>query len=153
MDDQDWAYLWDRRHQVIFKVQMNRHYQRERQWLMEMAEGVVKASSLVAGSVAFGKISDPDLVQWLVAVIFTGTAFSLVFGWGNKARDAAQRAGQWVSLLREIESVGPRDFSEEQLNQWSAKANEIEVSEPPALKVLVRRAFAATEQMYKEKPA
>lgn len=152
MDDNEWNYLYGRRHQLIFKVQMNRHYQLQRQSWMEIAEGAIKVMSLVAGSVAFGKVSNPEVVQYLAALIFTGSAVSLVFNLGNRARDAAQRAGQWVSLLREIEAAGERRFSEEQIDAWCAKANEVEMSEPAANKWLLKRSFDATERMFQEKP-
>lgn len=153
MDAQEWSYLCDRRHQLIFKVQMNRKYQLLRQAAMDLREGLVKVLSLAAGSVAFAKVTDPAIVQWAAAFIFFGTAASMVFGWGAKARDASRRASQWISLLRDIQAAGERTFTEAQLDGWAAEANELESTEPPANERLLKQAFLATEQLYKDRPA
>lgn len=152
MDDQEWSYLCGRRHQLVFKVQMNRLYQLRRQATMEWREGLVKVLSLAAGSVAFAKVSDPTVVQWAAAFIFCGTAASMVFGWGAKARDASRRASQWISLLRDIQGAGERTFTEAQLDAWTAQANELESTEPPANERLLKQVFAATEQLYRDRP-
>ena len=104
---------------------------------MEFREGLVKVASLIAGSVALARVLDPLVITWCIAVIFAGTAGSLVFGWGAKARDAAKRASEWVALDKDIEAAGERHFTEQQLNEWTARCNEVESSEPAANSLLL----------------
>lgn len=152
VDPGEWAYLCGRRHELLFKVQMNRRYQLGRQAAMEFREGLVKVCSLIAGSVAFAKVSNPDVVQVMAAIIFCGTAASMVWGWGNKSRDASRRASQWIGLLRDIQAAGERTFTEAQLDAWAAEANEIEMSEPPPNRRLLEQAHHDTEKQFQEKP-
>jgi len=130
-------YLWHRRQELRVRALTNRRYQLERQRVMEWREGAVKVASLAAGSVAIARIADPVLIYSAVAVIFVGTSASLVFGWGNKARDAAKRAAEWVAIDADIAAAGERDFSEDQLNAWEARCNLIESGEPAANLVLL----------------
>lgn len=150
--EDEFSYLWGRRQRIVFKAQMNRLYQQDRQSVMEWREGVVKVASLIAGSVAFARVSDPTVVQWAAAVVFFGTAASMVFGWGAKARDAARRASQWVALLREIEAAGERAFTEAQVDAWTAQCYEIEASEPPANQKMVERAYCAAKKQHQDAP-
>lgn len=128
--DAEWTYLMERRAELKVRTLSNRLYQQERRRIFELREGWVKAASLVAGSVAIARIAHSDVVAYAGAVIFTGTAASLVFGWGTKGRDAAERSAQWAKLDQDIEHAGERDFKEQQLNAWAARCNEIEAGEP-----------------------
>lgn len=137
----DSDYLWGRRCEIRLRVYSNRLYQQERQRIFEFREGLVKVASLAAGSVAIAKVAHPEQVQYSVAAIFIGTAASLVFGWGNKARDAAKRSTEWARLEQEIESAGERNFTESQLSEWAAKCSEIEHGEPAAHPGLWERTY------------
>jgi hypothetical protein len=142
MDDSpksDWAYLNQRRHSLKERALANRLYQQARQRIHELREGIVKAASLAAGSVALANVSAPSIVQWAAAVITVGTSASLVFGWGAKSRDASRRAADWTLLERDIEAAGERRFSETQLDTWAARCNEIEAGEPAQNKILFER--------------
>lgn len=123
-------YLWNRRQDLLVKALANRRYQLERQRIMEWREGAVKVASLVAGSAAIAKVADQGVIYGAVAVIFIGTAASLVFGWGGKARDAGKRAGEWIEFEASIVVTGERDFTEQQLNEWQARSNRLEMGEP-----------------------
>lgn len=129
--------LWNRRQDLRVRALANRRYQLERQRVMEWREGAVKVASLAAGSVAVTRVAEAALIYSAVAVIFVGTSSSLVFGWGNKARDAAKRAAEWVAIDADIAEAGERDFSEEQLNSWEARCNRIESGEPAPNQVLL----------------
>lgn len=128
---------WNRRQDLRIRALSNRRYQLERQRVMEWREGAVKVASLAAGSVAVTRIADAALIYSAVAVIFVGTSSSLVFGWGNKARDAAKRAAEWVAIDADIAEAGERDFTEQQLNSWEARCNRIESGEPAPNQVLL----------------
>jgi hypothetical protein len=137
----EWEYLHKRRFDIRLRCLTNRFYQQDRARVHELREGLVKAASLIAGSVAIAAIGNPDIVRWCAAVVFCGTAASLVFGWGPKARDAGRRAAEWTSLERDIEAAGERRFTEVQVDTWAARCNEIENGEPAPNKVLLERTY------------
>lgn len=139
--DPESSYLWDRRSNVRLRALANRLYQQERQKHMEWREGLVKVASIVLGSVAFAKVADADALRWLGALVFAASMASLVFGWGNKSRDAGRRQAEWAGLEREIEAAGERGFTEEQVAAWFARANEIEATEPASNHLLFERCY------------
>lgn len=141
MDKSDFDYLWGRRSDIQLRALTNRLYQQERQRIFELREGFIKAASIFASSVAFAKVTDVAVVQWCAALIAAGSICALVFGFGNKARDAAKRSTEWAQLERDIEAAGQRTFTEDQLAQWAAKANEIEAGEPAANRILLERCY------------
>jgi hypothetical protein len=120
---------------------MNRMYYQERQRIFEFREGVGKAVSLIAGSVAFANVTDTEIVRFASAFVAIAGASSLVFGFGSKARDSAKRSAEWAQLERDIESAGERDFVESQLNEWAARCNEIEAGEPAPHPGLLERCY------------
>lgn len=134
-------YLWDRRCDVRLRALMNRIYYQERQRIFELRDGAVKVVAILAGSIAFAKVANAEVIQYCAATITITSAGSLVFGFGNKARDSAKRSAEWALLERDIEIAGERDFSEDQLNQWAARCNEIEASEPAAHPGLLERCY------------
>jgi hypothetical protein len=139
MDEQ---YLWNRRCSLQQRALANRIYQQERQRIFEMREGVIKVISLLAGSLAFAKVANQEVVMWCAVAITLSSACSLVFGFGNKARDAAKRSSEWALMERDIEAAGERDFTESQLSEWAARCNSLEAGEPAAHPGLFERANA-----------
>lgn len=140
-DEQEHEYLWKRLHEIKVRTLTNRIYYQERQRIFEWRDGFVKAASILAGSVAFARVTDPEVIQWCAAFITASSTASLVFGYGNKARDSVKRSTEWAQLGRDIERAGERDFTEDQINQWCARANEIEAGEPAAHHILFERCY------------
>lgn len=141
MTDAEFEYLWGRRYSLKVRALMNRMYYQERQRIFEWREGAIKAASIVAGSVAFANVTDPAIIKVCTATIAVLSTASLVFGFGNKARDSAKRTAEWTQLERDIEAAGERDFTEPQINQWAARANEIESGEPAPHHRLLERCY------------
>ena len=137
----DWKCRWDRRRELKVRALSNRLYQLERQLIMEWREGSVKVASLAASSVAVANVSNQSIIRYAAAVIFIGTCCSLVFGWGNKARDAAKRAADCVALAADIEMSGEREFTEDQLNAWAARSHVLEAGEPAQHAALFERCY------------
>lgn len=52
----EWEYLCSRRLQIRIRSLTNRLYQQDRQRIMELREGLVKAASIAAGSAAFSTL-------------------------------------------------------------------------------------------------
>ncbi len=142
----EYDYLWKRRHDIKARALMNRMYYQERQRIFEFREGAIKAVSIVAGSIAFAKVTDPHILQTCAAFITLASTFSLVFGYGQKARDSIQRSIEWTQLEHDIDAAGERDFTEQHLNQWTARAHEIEAGEPSAHKILMERCWERTAE-------
>lgn len=139
--DTEWHYLCDRRGHLRVHVLANRLYQQERQRVFELREGMVKVVSLVAGSVAFVRVADPQMLQVCSAVLVIATSAALVFGWGAKARDAAKRCADWTGLDRDIARTGERHFEERDLDEWQARCCEVESNEPAPNLVLWERSY------------
>ena len=127
---EEWKYLHGRYFDLRHRVIANLLYQQERQSRLETREGVVKVLSLVSGTAALAKIANPAVVGVAASIIFIGTAASLVFSWGNKARDASKRSTEWAALENDIDHVGERNFTEQQVNEWLARCSSIESGEP-----------------------
>lgn len=132
---------------------MNQLYQQERQRLFELREGGVKVCSLLAGSAVISRLADPQVILVAAAVIFVGTAASLVFSWGTKARDAAKRSAEWSALHRDIDATGERQFTEVQLDSWFGRCNELEAGEPAAHLVLLERCYRRAAEALGGKPS
>lgn len=141
METEEQKYLWKRRSDVKIHALTNRIYQQERQRIFEMREGLIKALSLVCGSLAFANIATPNIVLLCGAAVVIGNSLSLVFGFGNKARDAARRSAEWTALDRQIDAAGERSFTEAQLDEWKARCSEIESGEPALHPGLFERSY------------
>jgi hypothetical protein len=128
--DEEFLYLWGRRSKLRQRVLVNRLYYQERQRIFEWREGFVKVVSILAGSIAFSKVANEDIVKLCAIAITCTSAGSLVFNFGNKARDSAKRSAEWALLERDIEAKGERDFTEGDISLWAARCNEIEAGEP-----------------------
>lgn len=144
MEQTNHEYQWARRHEVVMRALTNRIYQQERQRKMEFRESAIKVVSLIAGSAAVASLPsafslDPRLPAFAGAVVVVATTCSIVFGFALKAQDAAKRATEWAMLDRDINAVGPQDYTSEQVNGWAARCSEIEAGEPaPNLRLLQR---------------
>jgi hypothetical protein len=151
--DTEWDYLRNRWDNLRVRTLSNRLYQQERQRIMELREGLVKVASLVFGSVALSRVvKDQAIIDTGIAIIFAGNVSSLVFGWGSKARDAAKRAAEWVTLDRDIEKAGERHFTEDDLKLWYARCSEIESSEPAQNQALFDSCFRRACLLLRVKP-
>ena len=138
----DTQYLWNRRSSIRQRVLTNRMYYQERQRIFEWREGFVKVISILAGSIAFSKMADENVVKWCAVTITVSSAGSLVFNFGNKARDSAKRSAEWAFLERDIEARGERDFTESDISSWAARCNEVEAGEPAPHKRLLEQCNA-----------
>jgi hypothetical protein len=137
----EFEYLSSRRSDIRLRALANRIYQQERQRIFELRDGLVKVVAIVAGSVGFANVADPAIIRWCACAITLTSAASLVFGFGSKARDSSKRAPEWALLERDMERAGERHFTEDQLNEWSARCNEIEAGEPAQHPVLWEECF------------
>jgi len=131
MNDTELDYLWKRHHDLRVRVLSNLLYQQKRQTVMQWRDQASKLGTLFGATAIFAQWSSASHhVQMLGAAIGVLSLVSLTFAFSAKAQDAARRAAHWGDLNREIEKVGERAFDEAMLNQWFARAGEIEHGEP-----------------------
>jgi len=142
MNDTELDYLWNRHHQLRVRVLSNLLYQQERQTVMQWRDQAAKFGTLLGGTAIFAQWSAASqYVQMLGAAVGLLSLISLTFAFAAKAQDAARRAANWGDLNREIEKAGERVFDETMLNQWFARAGEIEHGEPEQNKGLFQTCY------------
>jgi len=142
MNDTELGYLWKRHHQLRVRVLSNLLYQQERQSVMQWRDQTAKFGTLLGGTAIFAHWSVASQhVQMLGAAVGVLSLISLTFSFAAKAQDAARRAAHWGDLNREIERAGERVFDEAMLNQWFARADEIEHGEPAQNKGLFQTCY------------
>jgi hypothetical protein len=134
ISDED--YLWNKRHELIYKVEQSGLYHQKRERFFELCDKLAKVVAVVGGSAALWKIADPGVVQWIAFLITFSSAFSLVFSFSDRARRHAELSKTYRQILAEIMAKGERDFTEADLNEWLGKIYVLEATEPPTLATL-----------------
>lgn len=136
MEDTDFKYLWARRHDVLYRVQLSILYHQKRERFFEVCDKIGKAVAVIGGSAALSKIG-AEAIPWIAAAITVTSTLSLVFGFSERSKRHAELARNFRQLEAEIVAKGERDFTEMDTADWSSKERLIETTEPPALGVLV----------------
>lgn len=137
MNEQDVSYLWDRRHGLLYRVQLSVLYHQKRERYFDACDKIAKAIAIIGGSAALSRMGGPDLILYVAAVITITSTLSLVFGFSDRSKRHSELARSFRQLEAEICGKGERDFTEADLNAWTAKERTLEGSEPPALGALV----------------
>jgi hypothetical protein len=132
-------YLWKKRHAVLYHAELSSLYHRKRERFFALFDRGSKAFALIAGTAAFSSLLETaEAKSYAGLVVALVTIPGLVFGWADKARLHSDLAQKFTQIQAEIAQAGERDFTEQQLNEWSAKLRLIEATEPPALSALVK---------------
>lgn len=137
-EDAEQTYLWQRRYDIQYDVELTALYHRKRERFLDVWDKSIKAVAILGSSAAISTLLPPVGVQIAGATVAVSTTLSLVFGLSEKARRHSDLAAQFIALDAEIAGKGERDFEEPDLNHWEGRKREIEASEPPALGGLVR---------------
>ena len=138
MSNDDRGYLWERRHQIVFRAELSALYHQKRERFFEFLDKITKAVSVFGGSAALMKASSESTIVYLAAAITFASVVSLVFGFSDKARRHADLSGRYRSIIAEITGTGERDFDEEHIKLWDRQVRLVEVNEPPTLATLAR---------------
>lgn len=138
MTDTDFTYCWNKRHDVLFRVELSALYHQKRERFFEACDKLAKAVAVIGGSAALAKIGGPDALIWVAAAITVTSTLSLVFGLSDRARRHGDLARNFRQLEAEIVARGERDFTESDLATWASRERLLETTEPPALGNLVR---------------
>lgn len=136
--DQEADYLWNKRHDVTYRVELSALYHQKRERFFDLCEKLSKVTALVGGSAALYKVASHDAVSVIAGVITIASAFSLVVGFSEKARRHAELVRSFKQIQADILRKGDRDVDEADVSEWAARVASLEASEPPALGALVR---------------
>ena len=133
------AYLWDRRHRLLYEINLSTLYHRKRERWFDAWDRLGKAIALIAGTAAFSRAIGESWVTTVVAALVAITSsLSLVFAFSEKARRHAEFARSFCEIGAELAKKGERDFEEEDLSECDAKIQSLEAQEPASLGALVR---------------
>jgi len=138
MDDPELDYLWHKRHDVLYRIELSILYHRKRERFFEVCDKVSKAVAVIGGSAAISRIGGQDAMAYLAAAIVVTSTLALVFGLSDRSRRHAELAANFRHLEAEIISKGERDFTESDVSLWASKERMLESTEPPALGSLVK---------------
>lgn len=138
MSQDDYDYLWDRRHAVRYRLELSALYHQKRERFFEAADKLAKAVAILGGSAAIAHTLTPEALTYVAAAITVTSTCSLVFGLSDKARRHAELARSFKQIESDMLRKGERDFGENDLAEWSARVAVLEAAEPPTLGNLVR---------------
>jgi hypothetical protein len=131
MEDLDRAW-----HGFHFDIRRSIRYHNRRRVHFDRLDRLTNMVSIVFGSAAvFGVLEHryQALALTAAAIVTVVSAINLVMGSSMRARDHAEFARRFVLLEKEIVASAP---DAETLKQLTAKRLDIEVDEPPVLRVL-----------------
>jgi hypothetical protein len=131
------AYLWNRRHSTVYRMELSSCYHRKRERFFDIADKLTKAIAIVGGSVAFANVANASALAIAGITVALTSTLALVFGFADRAKRHSELARNFHQLEAEIVRRGERDFTEEDLNSWDERVRLLEASEPPALDALV----------------
>lgn len=137
MSNTDFEYLWKRRDDVLYKARLSSLYHGKRERFLDLSDKLGKAVAVIGSSAALWKIADPNVLAWVLVPVAAWSALSLVFSLSDRAKRHAELGRQWREMIADIESKGEREFTETDVNEWTAAAAKLEASEPPTLGTLV----------------
>jgi len=136
-ENDEFAALWDRRHGILYRIELSVLYHRKRERFFDTVDRLIKTVALIGGSAAFAKATDADIVKWAAVAIALTSAFSLVFAFSERARKHAELGKSFSELAANLLQKGERDFSEADLNLLEADVRHLESTEPATLGALV----------------
>lgn len=133
----DSAYIWEKRHDVLYRCALSSRYHRRRERFFDLLDRATNAAALIGGSAAFAAAADTSLVKVAGAAVACTGALALVFSFADKARRHASLAEDYKRVESEIMRCGDFDYTETQVNAWRSRIAEIESVEPPTLRTMV----------------
>jgi hypothetical protein len=139
MTDAEQSWLWTRRYELLYRVQVSVNYHRKFERALSRTDRSIKFVGLVGGSAAVTKLASSETAIVIIgALIALTSAFGLVAAIGDRARLHAELATRFKQLESDIVRGGERDFKEVDLDRWEARQLEIEAEEPPEHSALIR---------------
>ncbi|MFI0459917.1 MAG: hypothetical protein ACH254_20210 [Candidatus Thiodiazotropha endolucinida] len=137
-DNTEREYLWEKRHEVLYRVELSALYHRKRERYFDTLDRVIKAIAIIGGSAALSDVGGDSVVKIAAITITVTSTLSLVFDLSGRARRHADLAHEYSLIEKEIMEKGERDYSEEDTKQWAARTRNIESDEPPVNDKLIQ---------------
>lgn len=129
-----WA--WHKREALIQGLYITYRYHRYRQYHFDVIDKLIKAVTVVLGGTILGQ-SVRDWTPVVGGLISALGLIALVLGFGDKKQTHKELAEGAMGLIAELEEKGtPEEFTEKDLNVWTAKIARANAKEPPTLKTL-----------------
>jgi hypothetical protein len=136
MTDEQFAYQWRLRHELLFTVKVSYIYHRRRQRFFDLLDKGTKAVTVLAGGSLLAA-TIKEFLPLLAAVISGFGLLSLVFGYGDRKQAHKELAEAFSQLTAQIHKAGETTFTYEQVRSWQADLQQLNAKEPPSLHALV----------------
>lgn len=137
MEETEDKYLWDKRHTILYRIELSVLYHLKRERFFDLWEKTSKAIAIIGGSAVFASIVGELGLKIIAATITVTFTLALVFGFADRSKRHAELAHKFKLLESKVIERGERDFTEDDLKTWEAQTRFMEASEPPALNALV----------------
>ena len=125
-------------YKLLWTIRMSTRYHARRQSFFDFLHSWTVALQLLFGSAAvaaFLSQSPPVWGPWAAIGVTTLVAFDLVFGFNRMGRLHMDLTRQWLHLEKQLTLAPPADNTA--LNRDKADKLEIDMKEPPVLRVLI----------------
>ena len=130
--------LRDRRHRLMYEIELSMLYHRKRERVFELCDRGAKAIAVIAGSAVFARVIGDYALPWFAAAVALTSALSLVFALSERARRHAEFAIQFGELGAEFARKGTASYTDDDLSVCDSKIRLLEAKEPASLGALVR---------------
>jgi len=132
-------YRWERRHALLYRVELSVLYHRKRERLFDTVDRTAKVLALVAASAALTRLTgDGRGYMGAAALVAATSAVSLVFSLSERARRHAELAKSFAELGADLTGKGELRFTDDDLDRMDAKIRLLEAAEPATLGALVQ---------------
>lgn len=130
--------LADQQHSLLFCIRRSARYHLRRRRFFELWHAATNLVGVVSGSSAVVAVEKdvPTIAALLAVLVAVASAFDLVIGTAERARQHSDLAARFILLEKEIVLAG--EPTEANLRTHTAKRLDIEAEEPPILRTLDR---------------
>ncbi|MBI1397089.1 MAG: hypothetical protein GC151_14020 [Betaproteobacteria bacterium] len=142
---------WNVRHSIVYRAQLSNLYHRRRERFFSVLDRITKAIAVIGGSATMVQVTGACGSFASVtagAVVSVTSLIGLVIGFSDLARKHSDLASQFKEV--EARTVALGSGKRDELTRLQAELLEIERTEPPTLRTLIRiiqneMAFAADQ--------
>jgi hypothetical protein len=144
----DW--LWDEQEKLVYRVRLSAAYNGRRERFFNVWERLLQAFTALTATAAFSDLAGKDgtLAKWFALAAAVASILPLVLNLSGNAQRHGQLKSGFKSLLANIYAAGT-ELTEQQINEFRAKATELEAGEPagmPAVVIACQNEIAANER-------
>jgi hypothetical protein len=137
VSEKELDHAWNKRGDALYRAELSALYHQKRERFFELLDKLGKAIAVFGGSAALWKISNPDLVSQIAALITASSALSLVFSFSERSKRHAELARSFREIAGDIVGISDFCIRDAKASEWMGKVCALEAKEPPALSALV----------------